>query len=112
MNAANIVIDKIKSREVSKAKPVIRHGEEVRIRPAASKKEIISGILRDIDEFRSLSYKSVAIICKTLRECREVHSALSRHIDGVILITGKEDEYRTGIAVLPACRQKALSLTP
>jgi len=108
MNAANAVIGKIKSREVSKGKPVIRHGEEVRIRPAANKKEIIDRILRDIDEFRSLSYKSIAVICKTLKECREVHSALSRHIDGVILITGKEEEYRTGIAVLPACLAKGL----
>jgi DNA helicase-2/ATP-dependent DNA helicase PcrA len=108
MDAANIVIEKIKSRRVSKGKPVIRHGEEVRIRPAANKKEIINGILRDIDEFRSSSYKSVAVICKTLKECREVHSALSRHIDDVILITGKEDEYRTGIAVLPVCLAKGL----
>jgi len=108
MDAANVVIGKIKSREVSKGKPVIRHGEEVRIRPAASRKEIIDGITRDIDEFRDLSYKSIAIICKTLKECREVHSALSRHIDGVILITGKEEEYRTGIAVLPACLSKGL----
>lgn len=108
MDAANIVIEKIKSRRVSKGKPVIRHGEEVRIRPAANKKEIINGILRDIDEFRSSSYKSVAVICKTLKECREVHSALSRHIDDVILITGREDEYRTGIAVLPVCLAKGL----
>ena len=108
MNAANAVIGKIKSREVSKGKPVIRHGEEVRFRPAADKKGIIDGILRDMDEFRGLSYKSIAVICKTLKECREVHSALSRHIDGVILITGKEEEYRTGIAVLPACLAKGL----
>jgi len=108
MDAANMVIGKIKSREVSKAKPVIRHGEEVRIRPAAGKKEVIDGIISDMDEFRRLSYKSVAIICKTLRECREAHAALSRHIDGIALITGKEDEYRAGVAVVPSYLAKGL----
>jgi len=108
MDAANIVIDKIKSREVSKGRPVIRHGEDVRIRPMTGRKEIIGSIIKDIDEFSSLSYKSIAIICKTLKECKEVHAAMSKYINDVMLITGKEDEYRTGIVVLPACLAKGL----
>lgn len=108
MDAANMVISKIRGHKISKARPVIRHGEEVRIIPAADRKETIRGIIKDIEEFRSQSFKSVAVICKTLKECREAHSALSRHVDGMTLITGKEDEYRAGIAVLPSYLAKGL----
>ncbi len=108
MDAANIVISKIKSRKLSKGRPVIRHGEAVRITPMAGKKEIINEIKKNIDEFKGLSYKSIAIICKTLKECKEVHSILKKHVDEVMLITGKEDEYKTGIVVLPSCLAKGL----
>jgi hypothetical protein len=60
MDAANLVLDKIKGREVNKGRPVIRHGEEVQIRAMASQKEIISQIAKNIEDFRSLSYKSAA----------------------------------------------------
>ena len=108
MNAANIVLDKIKSREVNKGRPVIRHGEEVRIRAMADQKDIVSEILKDLKEFKALSYKSAAVICKTLRECKEVHSLLSRHAKDITLITGKEEVYKSGIVVLPSCLAKGL----
>ncbi len=108
MNAANIVIDKIKSREVNKGRPVIRHGEEVRIKAMPEKKDIISEILKNLDEFKTLSYKSVAIICKTLKECKEVHALLSKQTNDITLITGKEEVYKSGIVVLPSCLAKGL----
>lgn len=108
MNAANIVLDKIKSRQVNKGRPVIRHGQEVRIRAMADKKGIITEILKDLKEFKPLSYKSAAVICKTLKECREVHSLLSRQTKDITLITGKEEVYKSGIVVLPSCLAKGL----
>ncbi len=108
MNAANVVLDKIKSREISKGKPVIRHGEDVRIRAMADRKNIIAQILKDLQEFKSLSYKSAAIICKTLKECKEVHTLLSKHAKDITLITGKEEVYKSGIVVLPSCLAKGL----
>ncbi len=108
MNAANIVLDKIKSREVNKGRPVIRHGEEVRIKAMSEKKDIIAEILKNLGEFRTLSYKSVAVICKTLKECKEVHALLSKHTKDITLITGKEEVYKSGMVVLPSCLAKGL----
>ena len=108
MDAANMVLDKIRSRPVSKGKPVIRHGEAVRILQMASEKEIVGEIEKKIEEFRSLSYKSIAVICKTLDESSKVHAALSRHVSDAMLITGKEEEYKSGIVVLPSCLAKGL----
>ncbi len=108
MDAANIVIGKIKSRQVIKGRPVIRHGEAVRIRPMKDKKDIIREIVIDIEQFRESSYKSVAVICKTLKECKEVHSQLSKQVKDITLITGKEEVYKSGIVVLPSCLAKGL----
>lgn len=108
MNAANIVLDKIKSREVNKGKPVIRHGEEVKIQAMESNPAIVKEITKNIDEFKNLSYKSIAVICKTLKECKEVHTLLSKQVKDVTLINGKEEVYKSGIVVLPSCLAKGL----
>lgn len=108
MDAANTVLDKIKSRKVSKGKPVIRHGEKVRIKQMADENETISEIVKNIEEFRSLSYKSIAVICKTLKECSKVYSMLSEYVHDAMLITGKEDEYRSGVVIVPSCLAKGL----
>ena len=108
MDAANIVLDKVKDREVNKGRPVIRHGEEVKITGMADKKSIVIEIAKNIADFRSQSYKSIAVICKTLKECKEVHTALSRLTDDVALINGKEEVYKSGVVVLPSCLAKGL----
>ena len=108
MDAANIVLDKIRDREVSKGHPVIRHGEPVGITRMPDKQHILQEIARNIAEFRSRSYKSIAVICKTLKECKTVYGALSKLIDGITMISGKEEVYKSGAVVLPSCLAKGL----
>jgi DNA helicase II / ATP-dependent DNA helicase PcrA len=108
MDAANIVLDKVKGREVNKGRPVIRHGEEVKITPMPDTKSIIKEIAQNIADFKAQSYKSIAVICKTLKECKDVHAALSKQVDNISLISGKEEVYKSGIVVLPSCLAKGL----
>jgi DNA helicase-2/ATP-dependent DNA helicase PcrA len=108
MDSANIVLDKIKSREVNKGRPVIRHGEKVRISAMPDRQAIIREIVKNIADFRSLTYKSIAVICKTLKECKEVHAILSKQVSDVTLISGKEEVYKSGLVVLPSCLAKGL----
>ena len=108
MNAANGVLDRIKSREVNKGKPVIRHGEDVKITCMVDQHEIAGEIAKNIKDFLKLSYKSIAVICKTLKECKDVHTLLSKQIKDVTLINGKEEVYKSGIVVLPSCLAKGL----
>ncbi len=108
MDSANIVLDKIKSREVNKGRPVIRHGERVRISAMPDRQGIIREIVRNIADFRSLSYKSIAVICKTLRECKDVHAFLSKQVSDITLVSGKEEVYKSGLVVLPSCLAKGL----
>lgn len=108
MNSANIVLDKIKSREVNKGRPVIRHGEKVRISAMPDGQAIIREVVKNIADFRSLSYKSIAVICKTLKECKDVHAFLSKQVSDVTLVSGKEEVYKSGLVVLPSCLAKGL----
>jgi DNA helicase-2/ATP-dependent DNA helicase PcrA len=108
MDSANIVLDKVKGREVNKGRPVIRHGEKVKITAMPDTKAIVREIAKNITDFRDLSYKSVAVICKTLRECKEVHASLSKLVDDIALISGKEEVYKSGVVVLPSCLAKGL----
>jgi Superfamily I DNA and RNA helicases len=108
MDAANKVLENIRSREILKAKPVIRHGEEVRI----IRKDTLSAIAGDIKEkimhLKEESLKSMAVICKTMDECKKIHGLLSKDVKDIFIITGKEEEYKSGIAIVPSYLAKGL----
>lgn len=108
MDAANKVLENIKSRKVDKAKPVIRHGEPVRLIEKNSLKEIASDIRDKINALKAQSFKSMAVICKTMDECKAVYSLLSKDIENIFIITGKEDVYKSGIAIVPSYLAKGL----
>lgn len=108
MDAANKVLDNIKSREVIKAKPVIRHGEAVRVIKQDSLKDIAGDIKNKIFEFKGQAFKSMAVICKTMDECKAIHTLLSKDIKDIFIITGKEEVYKSGIAIVPSYLAKGL----
>lgn len=108
MAAANGVLENIKSRKVIKAKPVIRHGEEVRIIKKNNHKEISLDIKSRILQLKEQSFKSMAIICKTMDGCKTIHTLLLKDIKDVFIITGKEDVYKSGIAIVPSYLAKGL----
>lgn len=108
MDASNKVLDHIKGREVIKAKPVLRHGDSVKLIKKESLREIASDIGQKIQEFLQQSYKSIAIICKTANECKAMHSLLAKQVDDIYVITGKEDTYKSGIVIVPSYLAKGL----
>ena len=52
--------------------------------------------------------KLMAVIGKTLEECRDLHRHMKRMVPGINLITGAEGEYNGGIMVVPAHLSKGL----
>ena len=108
MDAANKVLDHIRGHEVIKAKPVLRHGDPVRLAGKESLRDIASDIRQRIQEFRQQSYKSMAIICKTADECKAMHSLLAKHVEDIYVITGKEDTYKSGMVIVPSYLAKGL----
>lgn len=108
MEAANKVISKLNGREEMKAKPVIRHREKVGILPKATIEEIMQDIGNKISVYKDQSFKSMAVICKTLDECNTVHAKLSKLVSGIYIVNGKDEAYNSGIVIVPSYLAKGL----
>lgn len=111
MDAANIVAARMNIPGVPMAKPVIRHGEPVRLqvyRPEDSGRFIHGRIAVRLKEMMGSGMKLLAVIGKTLEECREIHRNIVKTVPQVRLITGTEGEYGGGVMVLPAYLSKGL----
>jgi DNA helicase-2/ATP-dependent DNA helicase PcrA len=108
MNAANRVVRRLPEGEHMQAKPVIRHGEPVKLVQTGSMKETAADICSRITEARSSGLKSVAVICRTLEECKGVQAQMKKTVPELYIITGKEDQYKGGIVTLPSYLSKGL----
>lgn len=108
MNAANAVLNNMKTKNFPIGKPVIRHGKPVVISEKNSLKDICNQIHKEMDELTAEDYKSMAIICKTLDECREAYSYFKGSKYKPKLITGNEKEYDSKIVILPSYLSKGL----
>ena len=111
MDAANEVSARMAIPGVPLAKPVIRHGETVHLQlhPIDFSVEKLSAILSDrLLELQERGMKLMAVIGKTLEECRDLHRHMKRKVPGINLITGAEGEYTGGIMVVPAHLSKGL----
>ncbi|WP_139902670.1 RNA polymerase recycling motor HelD [Clostridium thermarum] len=108
MEAANKVIKNLENEELPLAKPVIRHGEEVTVTELSSIKEIATSIKQKIEDAKKESFKSVAIICKTLQECKAVKQYLDKLKVKTEFITGHEKEYSGGVVLIPSYLVKGL----
>ncbi|ADL53720.1 RNA polymerase recycling motor HelD [Clostridium cellulovorans] len=108
MDAANEVIKELASEELPLAKPVIRHGDQVTVNEMGTLKEIVADIKLKIEETTKEGFKSLAIICKTLEECKEMKGYLNKLKVKTELITGTEKEFSGGIVLIPSYLVKGL----
>lgn len=108
MEAANKVIATLQDEKLIPAVPVIRHGEPVKVLCKATKKEVAEDIADQIKALKKEGFKSIAIICKTARDCEEMHSYFKKGKDSPYVITGKEKEYKSGLIIVPSYLAKGL----
>jgi DNA helicase-2/ATP-dependent DNA helicase PcrA len=108
MEAANKVIKTLQDEQLPLAKPVIRHGEAVSVSEMKDLQEIAEDIKVKVEDAIKVGYKSLAIICKTLKECKEMKSQLQKLNLKAGLITGAEKEYSGGVVIIPSYLVKGL----
>lgn len=108
MEAANKVISKIKDRNMVLGRPVIRHGEKVNLIKKDNMKDILESVIIDIKRFEREGFKSIAIVCKTIDACRNILLKLKKDLEKIDIISGKEDEYKSGLVVVPSYLTKGL----
>lgn len=69
---------------------------------------LIKNINERIMEHKKNGYKSIAIIGKDIKECKEIEKQISKIREDVKLIQGKDSKYNAGISVVPSYLAKGL----
>jgi DNA helicase-2/ATP-dependent DNA helicase PcrA len=109
MDLANEIIKLIPNEDLIMAKPVVRHGEKPSMIEFESKEEILIKTEKKIIELISEGYKSIAVICKTPKECKVVHNKLKKNKQLKIkFLEGKEEKYYNSIVIVPSHLSKGL----
>jgi len=108
MDAASKVINFLKDPNFPNPKPVIRHGEPVLIMEKGTLAEVARDAADMIRSVLSEGYKSVAIICKTIDECKELRVQLKKVGMSPGIITGSESQYLGGVVLIPSYLVKGL----
>ena len=108
MEAANKVIALLHQDNIPKGQPDIRHREPVRILEQKNNQQIVQKIKDILHTEMGPQFKSAAVICKTLEECQKIYDIVRKDIRDIHMITGKEDEYKSGLVIVPSYLSKGL----
>lgn len=108
MDAANSVIKRLNNIQLPLAKPVIRHGEAVELKVMTDLRKVAQEIATKISVIQKEGFKSTAIICKTLLECRTLYTELKKQKIAVDIISGSEKDYSSSIVLVPSYLVKGL----
>ena len=110
MNVANKVISHITDKlNCSLGEPVMKNGEPVTIKKFNSEDEMYENIKARISELKSRNLKNIALIGKTVEDCKEIASALNDFAEKEIhIINDKDSEYNGGISIVPSYLSKGL----
>ena len=108
MEAANSVIACLKDKNLPPAKPVIRHGESVKVCIKQSINEVACSIKDNLVKIHDDGFKSCAIICKTSDECIKLNTLLKKMDVSASLLSGKEKVYTGGTVIIPSYLAKGL----
>jgi DNA helicase II / ATP-dependent DNA helicase PcrA len=108
MDMANSVIKKLEDSNLPAAIPVIRHGDKIIVKELKDLKEVAININIDLANIKKERFKSGAIICKSIEECKKLKILLKSLGHDIKLLTEKDLEYTGGIVLLPAYLAKGL----
>ena len=91
------------------AKPVLRHGDKPRIIKIKDKEEYGIEIDKIIEEVRSKGKKSIALICKDVKDCVNLSKLLKKNSNNEFeLVKGKEKSITNELVILPSYLTKGL----
>ncbi len=108
MDAANGVLRRVNDGRLVMAKPVLRHGPPVTIERRTNLAERAAALSERIAAARREGFQSVAVIAKTLDDCKKLHGQMKEGSGRPVVINGKETEYHTGVVIVPSYLAKGL----
>ncbi len=109
MHFANEVIKNLDNEDLVLAKPVIRHGKKPELRNYTQKAELVKALNTKINEIKEKNYQSIALICKTIEESKQLKKELEQlSTTKIKLIDDKNDNYQAGLVIVPSYLAKGL----
>lgn len=109
MNEANDIINKISDKEnIILAKPIERHGKEVKYFIAKDIEQQIETICEIINNQLKNGNINIAIITKDINESVELYERINNKKFDVTLISENASEYTGGINIIPSYLSKGL----
>ena len=109
MELANEIIKKLNNDRIVLAKPVIRHGAKPEFKAFREDKDLILALELKIKEAKDAHYKSIAVIGKTVEECKNIKKLLDK--SGKIhskVLDEKQMSYEAGVIIVPSHLAKGL----
>lgn len=110
MDEANFILDQLRSEDLIKAKPVVRHGTPPSVEFMPSDPQVIQKISDQITRWRSDGLTTLAVITKTSQEAKLVHGLLKKQIPHLpmALIDEATRHFDSAISIIPAHLSKGL----
>lgn len=109
MEKANLVLEQSTNQDLPKARPVVRHGEPPEVASFQHNKDAAARIEARVNGLRTEGAPSIAVIGKTMNECRQLQLALEKQtaLDSYVL-GEKEDFQEEHVAIVPSYLAKGL----
>lgn len=109
MTLANEVLKLSKLTGLVLARPVVRHGDKPGIYKCNTEKDFIELLENRVQALKSKQYKTIAMICKTIDECKKVKNLLDKRKNIEAKLLSSEDiNYAGGTVILPSYMAKGL----
>lgn len=105
MNSANNITNYI---NLNVAKPVIRHGKNVKYINYSNTDEQIDKIKSILEQYKESEYKTVAVICKDEEEATFINDKLRSDNIKINNITDSDTQYNGGICTITSYLAKGL----
>ena len=85
----------------------MKNGEPVTIKEFKTENEMHLAIKSRLDELKSRGLKNIALIAKTVEDCKVLSAALQDY-ENIHVINDKDSEYNGGISIVPSYLSKGL----
>jgi DNA helicase-2/ATP-dependent DNA helicase PcrA len=109
MELANQIIGLMNAPGILPARPVVRHGDKPLIRLFDDPEEPVDWIRNELERAKNSGLRSVAVIGRSLRECRKIEKLLKRRTDWSLqLLTGESTFDDVDLIIVPAHTAKGL----
>ncbi|HYE11367.1 MAG TPA: RNA polymerase recycling motor HelD, partial [Patescibacteria group bacterium] len=92
----------------SNKQPINRSGEKPQLVHISKKNEMNQYAVKKLLELSAQGMKSIAVICKTAKQCEHVHSSIKKDLKMVNLITSESARLTAGICIIPCYLSKGL----